>query len=99
MGSTDEIDAFMVRVDDLLLDGKFAEVDAELESLDIPATSTLFLMSYLILCAGAFTAPRGPHPHLKSFIAFRDRVIEEMKRREPDRWDSLVGGLDGRYVK
>ena len=85
------IDAIFTKMDKLFSGGKFDEANEILKHVNIPACSTTVLIGWL-------TASHWPYlnkddhrlPYLKEF---NSNIADEIRKREPDRYVSLLKGF------
>lgn len=83
----DEVFAIYDRVDQLHREGRFADVDAILEALDVGGSETIVLLAYVSITRPART-------ELRAREAFVARVRERLTRVDPERVDDLLAGLE-----
>jgi hypothetical protein len=84
-----EIDEVFNRTDDMMWEGKFAAIDAELAQMDVAKVRTQMLVTWLCSCYRA-------SDKLAEYKPFLERCTTELKQREPE-WKRLVEGFDRPY--
>lgn len=87
MNRREKLDEIFNRVDDLLLDGKFDEVDKELRGLNPDTLDTTSSLGYLTI---TFAAKR----RLKARAAFLSAVRQKLTAERPSEVEALLSGLD-----
>jgi len=86
-GLDDEIDRVYRTVDNLLLAGRFLDVDELLDSVDVVALPVVISLSYATI---TFVA----RDVLRSRAAFMARLRRHLDRVEPSRVEALLSGLE-----
>lgn len=85
------IDKIFGKMDRLFREGKFEEAGEVLRKVDVQEQNTTILIAWLV--AAHWTHLNGDQDRVPGIAEFIARAADEIKKREPDRWKSLLQGF------